>query len=305
MHPLHLPGSFFFIIITFVLIHAHKFASSVDERYEKCNRTFACGKIKNIGYPFWGSDRPDYCGFPGFQLNCRDSFAEITIMSVRYHVLGIKNEFRLLNVARPDYRGDLCSIFLFNTTLDPDGLFKFTPDTQEINLYYHCALPPLPPLTSLPSTPPTPPTPPTPIQCQGEMDEYLRHFTCNVNGVTFCGYYLTRNLSGLPDYIAKISGFLGSCGKRVVLAANQSEIQSMEERPSPSPSPSPKGENLAKALAKGFGLQWNASNSLCDRCRGSGGQCGYNTVSNKFSCYCTDRPYDTVCPTPTGQFVTT
>ncbi|GLU01584.1 hypothetical protein SLE2022_188870 [Rubroshorea leprosula] len=37
MHPLHLPWSFFlFIIITFVLIHAPKFASSMDERYLNC-----------------------------------------------------------------------------------------------------------------------------------------------------------------------------------------------------------------------------------------------------------------------------
>ncbi|GLU01579.1 hypothetical protein SLE2022_188820 [Rubroshorea leprosula] len=291
MHPLHLPGSFFvfFIIITFVLIHAPKFASSVDERYANCNRTFACGNIENIGYPFWGSGRPDYCGFPGFQLNCKDSILEITIMSATYHVLGINNQSRILNVARADYQDDLCPAFLINTTLNPD-LFEFTSDTQDINLYYHCPPHPPPPLTHPP--PPLTPIPNQEIKC-------FSHFTCNVNETTFDGYYLTRNLSELPNLASiatAISGFLGSCGEQVVLAANQSEIQSVEASPCQS------GENLAEALAKGFGLKWNANNSLCDRCTGSGGQCGYNTVSDKFSCYYSDQPYHTVCPT--GQFVT-
>ncbi|GLT65417.1 hypothetical protein SLA2020_378540 [Shorea laevis] len=136
MHPLHLRRSFFFfiIIITFVLIHAPKFASSVDERYANCNRTIACGNIDNIGYPFWDSGRPDYCGLPDFQLNCRDSILEFTIMSATYHVLGINNESQFLNVARADYLENLCPAFLINTTLNPD-LFEFTSDTQFINCW--------------------------------------------------------------------------------------------------------------------------------------------------------------------------
>ncbi|GLT65433.1 hypothetical protein SLA2020_378670 [Shorea laevis] len=286
MHPLPLPGSFFFIIIiTFVLIHAPKFASSANERYVNCNRTFACGNIGNIGYPFWGSDRPEYCGYPGFQLNCSDSTQEITIGSATYHVLEINNESRVLTVARADYLDDLCPPSLINTTLNPD-LFEFTPDAQVINLYYDCLLPPPPP--------PTPLTP-TPIP-NPETDEYFNHFTCNGYRNT-CGYYLTRNLSELPPpaHIA-ISGFLGTCGDRVVLVANKSTIQSLVTSQSLSE------ETLVDALENGFGLQWNANNSLCDQCRGSGGLCGYNNVSNKFSCYCTDRPHEAICPT--GQFVT-
>ncbi|GLU01596.1 hypothetical protein SLE2022_188980 [Rubroshorea leprosula] len=265
MHPVRLPGSFFFfiIIITFVLIHAPKFASSVDERYANCSRTFACGNIENIGYPFWGSGRPDYCGFPGFQQNCRDSILEITIMSATYHVLGINNESRFLNVARADYLEDLCTAFLINSTLNPD-LFEFTSDTQDINLHYHCP------------------------QIPNQEIGFVINFTCNVNENTFSGVYRDSNLSELT----------GVCSDRVVLAANQWGIQSVET------SQSLRWENLVEALAKGFGLQWNANNSLCDRCRGSGGECGYKTFSNKFSCYCTDLAYDTVCPTPTGRFVT-
>ncbi|KAL6324869.1 hypothetical protein AAG906_018396 [Vitis piasezkii] len=41
---------------------------------------------------------------------------------------------------------------------------------------------------------------------------------------------------------------------------------------------------LTEALKGGFGLEWNASNSLCTECVESGGQCGY--TSNQFTCYC-------------------
>ncbi|GKV16747.1 hypothetical protein SLEP1_g27343 [Rubroshorea leprosula] len=270
MHPLHLPWSFsFFIIITFVLIHAPKFASSVDERYVNCSGTFACGNIENIGYPFWGSDRPDYCGFPEFQLNCGDSIPEITIMSAKYHVLGINNESRLLTLARADYLDNPCPTSLINTTLNRD-LFEFTPDTQEINLYYRCP------------------------QITNQEIGSIINFTCNVNATTFSSVYLYSNLSEITG-VGLIAA--STCGDRVVLAANRSEIQSVEASPNPS------GKNLVEALEKGFGLQWNANNSLCDRCRGSGGQCGYNTDTDTFSCYCSDQPYDTVCPPPTAPIL--
>ncbi|GKV16745.1 hypothetical protein SLEP1_g27341 [Rubroshorea leprosula] len=142
MHPFHLPWSFFFfIIITFVLIHAPKFASPVDEHYLNSKGTFACGSIENIGYPFWGSDRPDYCAFPGFQLNCSDLTPDVRVMSATYHVLGINNENRLLTLAGTDYLDNLCPTFLINTTLNPD-LFEFTSDSQDISLYYRCPPPP-------------------------------------------------------------------------------------------------------------------------------------------------------------------
>ncbi|KAL0343368.1 UNVERIFIED_CONTAM: hypothetical protein Sangu_1224200 [Sesamum angustifolium] len=40
--------------------------------YPNCNRTFSCGPITNITYPFSGGERPAHCGFPGFSLTCRD-----------------------------------------------------------------------------------------------------------------------------------------------------------------------------------------------------------------------------------------
>ncbi|KAJ6960489.1 hypothetical protein NC653_038849 [Populus alba x Populus x berolinensis] len=54
-------------------------------------KSFDCGNIKGVGYPFLGSDRPDYCGYPGFELGCSNQDPEITIMRSTYKLLGINS----------------------------------------------------------------------------------------------------------------------------------------------------------------------------------------------------------------------
>ncbi|CAL9012715.1 unnamed protein product [Prunus brigantina] len=49
-------------------------------------------------------------------------------------------------------------------------------------------------------------------------------------------------------------------------------------------------DNLVAVLDSGFWLTWDASNNLCKQCNGSGGQCGYNTSTAEFTCYCKDGP---------------
>ncbi|GLU10763.1 hypothetical protein SLE2022_275480 [Rubroshorea leprosula] len=239
----------------------------MDEHYVNCGRTISCGNIDNIGYPFWGSDRPEYCGFPGFELNCSGTDPEITISLATYQVLQINKESRVLTVARADYEYTLCPNLLINTTRNPD-LFEYSSDTLNITLYYGC--------------------PTVSNQIKGLSNQS----DCYMNGTSFSYYYLARNFSGFEGdpIVTEITSSLSRCNNMVFLAANQSEIWSLETTLSPS------SDALVNALSKGFGLVWNANNSLCDRCTKSGGKCGYNKISDKFSCYCTDKPYDTACP---------
>ncbi|KAJ6735033.1 LEAF RUST 10 DISEASE-RESISTANCE LOCUS RECEPTOR-LIKE PROTEIN KINASE-LIKE 1.4 [Salix purpurea] len=51
-------------IIALVCGSAPAFADD-DERYLNCMNSFDCGNITGAGYPFSGSDRPGYCGYPG------------------------------------------------------------------------------------------------------------------------------------------------------------------------------------------------------------------------------------------------
>uniref|UniRef100_A0A6N2LVA0 non-specific serine/threonine protein kinase n=1 Tax=Salix viminalis TaxID=40686 RepID=A0A6N2LVA0_SALVM len=108
-----------------------------EERYLNCRNLFDCGNIKGIGYPFSGSNRPDYCGYPGFELNCSNQDPEITIIQSTYRVLGMNKQSRTLDVARTDYTENLCPTLLFNTTLNPN-LLSYTKDAHNITIYYGC-----------------------------------------------------------------------------------------------------------------------------------------------------------------------
>ncbi|GKU97615.1 hypothetical protein SLEP1_g10742 [Rubroshorea leprosula] len=257
---------FFFLFVTLVLILASRPAFAMDEHYVNCGKTISCGNIDNIAYPFWSSDRPEYCGFPGFELNCSGTDPEITISLATYQVLQINEESGVLTVARADYEDTLCPNSLINTTRIPD-LFEYSSDTLNITLYCGC--------------------PTVSNQIKGLSNQ----FDCDMNGNPSC-YYLARNFSGFEGdpIVTEVTSSLGRCSNSVILAANKSEIGSLETTVSPS------SDALMNALSKGFGLVWNANNNLCDRCTKSGGNCGYNTTYNKFSCYCTDKPYDTACP---------
>src|ERR1044072_4381013 len=50
----------------------------------------------------------------------------------------------------------------------------------------------------------------------------------------------------------------------------------------------------------GFGMEWNANNTLCDECRNSGGYCGYDPSSSDFTCYCRGRSFPSSCRS--GQY---
>nr|TKS00425.1 putative receptor-like protein kinase [Populus alba] len=79
-----------------------------------------------------------------------------------------------------------------------------------------------------------------------------------------------------------------SCNiSRTDMVAYASAVRSIESHPT--------AANLTNALHQGFWLQWTANDSLCNKCKFSGGRCGYNTDTSKFTCYCQDQPYATTC----------
>ncbi|KAB5516617.1 hypothetical protein DKX38_027265 [Salix brachista] len=47
--------------------------SDDDERYLSCMKSFDCGNISGAGYPFSGSDRPGYCGYPDYLATCNNN----------------------------------------------------------------------------------------------------------------------------------------------------------------------------------------------------------------------------------------
>ncbi|KAI5559276.1 hypothetical protein BDE02_17G099000 [Populus trichocarpa] len=251
-----------FLIITFVHAPSSAFAND-DERYVSCSNSLDCGNIKGVGYPFWGSNRPDYCGYPELKLDCSDQDPEITIEKLTYKVLGIDNQTRTLSVARKDYAENVCPTLILNTTWIPN-LLNYTSDDHNITIYYGC---------------PTQGAPTLPLVPQ---------FPCYINATEMTGYFTAvANLSDLGSSASNLISYLASCKDSIKVPVRESAfLQS---------SSAPNLTQLLGVLNQGFGLEWNASNSLCDTCQLSGGQCGYNQTTTAFTCYCKDQPQQFSC----------
>ncbi|KAG2710744.1 hypothetical protein I3760_04G042800 [Carya illinoinensis] len=255
------PATFFFIIIAITLVqfpvpfvHA---ADDQGQRYDNCSATFACATISDLSYPFWGSNRPDYCGYPGFQLNCSGDVPLLNVTDMYYRVFEINSAARSLKVARLDYWNTICPATYANTTVDRSTLFSHTPATNNLTLYYQC-------LASAPLF--------TTQTTEGFS------FTCDGNGNEVTGYYSRSSLAA-----DAINNLLGLCEKNVKVPV------------STEPSSLTAEEAVREAIDGGFTLDWNANNSMCDRCEGSGGQCGFNTSTNAFACHCKTGSFPETC----------
>ncbi|KAL0343369.1 UNVERIFIED_CONTAM: LEAF RUST 10 DISEASE-RESISTANCE LOCUS RECEPTOR-LIKE PROTEIN KINASE-like 2.1, partial [Sesamum angustifolium] len=94
------------LILTIVLlIQLPSYSCQNDPLYQTCSQPFQCGSLGEIGYPFWGGNRPVSCGYPGFQINCQSNVPFLNISSTSYRVLQVDNTTQTLRVSREDLWG--------------------------------------------------------------------------------------------------------------------------------------------------------------------------------------------------------
>lgn len=108
-----------------------------NEPHTKCGVLFNCRKLTGIGFPFWGGDRPEECGYPGLKLDCENATTTIQINKVKYLVLDLNQETQLLKITRNDLSQSLCPQELANTTLD-SGLFEYASGYVNLTFLYGC-----------------------------------------------------------------------------------------------------------------------------------------------------------------------
>ncbi|KAH9675694.1 LEAF RUST 10 DISEASE-RESISTANCE LOCUS RECEPTOR-LIKE PROTEIN KINASE-like 2.1 [Citrus sinensis] len=275
---LHLgPSMFglFFFVINIIFVHVPPPVSANYEEYKNCSGPFRCANRDDIGYPFWGGNRPEYCGYPGFELNCEEDVPEINILNITYKVLKFDEARRIITVAREDYWDQYCPSNLVDTALN-FSLFNYTPATGNLTLYYSC-----------------------PANLMNDMlvkpllGPY--EFRCNSDESNAAdNYYYSWEFSSIfnKSLIEAMKAYLGRCGKSVLLPLQQPTVEYLVKNPA--------SENLARALREGFGLQWFANNSLCDTCEQSKGECAYSARTGQFNCYCPDKAYADSCPPQEG-----
>ncbi|KAL0332462.1 UNVERIFIED_CONTAM: LEAF RUST 10 DISEASE-RESISTANCE LOCUS RECEPTOR-LIKE PROTEIN KINASE-like 1.3 [Sesamum calycinum] len=249
------------LILTIVLlIQLPSYSCQNDPLYQTCSQPFQCGSLGEIGYPFWGGNRPVSCGYPGFQINCQSNVPFLNISSTSYRVLQVDNTTQTLRVSRDDLWGTICPTLLFNTTLN-FSLFSYSSaaNDQNITLYYGCGnnQGPLP-------------TPTFPNQ-----------FNCNVNESNSWSFYLATDASGPGN------GF--TCNSNIYVPVNRTAARDLAI-------PATASTNLLQeAIRSGFSIQWSANNENCNGCARSGGLCGSNEGTAAFACYCADRVHELTC----------
>ncbi|KAK9091769.1 hypothetical protein Sjap_024946 [Stephania japonica] len=220
-----------------------------DPKYRNCSHRFECGGIRDVGYPFWGDGRADYCGgHVGYQLYCnRDNdqsagIPEIVINSVRYQVLSMSGSSKSMSIARSDFMDDPCPANYNNSTLDT-SVFEYSAANNTVNLtlFYECE-----PSTSGPS--------------------YVKQFTCSTSSSLTTNYFDIRE-----------ERIISTCRhKNMIAQVSKAGFDRLRSVPS----------ILGQVLKDGFDVEYVVDVSKCKACVDSGGQCGFDSASQRPTCFC-------------------
>ncbi|KAF8010325.1 hypothetical protein BT93_J1064 [Corymbia citriodora subsp. variegata] len=110
-----------------------------DVHYTACGCSFNCGTVANIAYPFWGGGRPQFCGLPGFKVECyEDEFPIFEYQAQKYRVLKIDRHLRTMTITRMDLMDDPCLREFRNTSMMDSTLFHMTPAVRNLSIFYGC-----------------------------------------------------------------------------------------------------------------------------------------------------------------------
>ncbi|XP_052204431.1 LEAF RUST 10 DISEASE-RESISTANCE LOCUS RECEPTOR-LIKE PROTEIN KINASE-like 1.2 isoform X3 [Diospyros lotus] len=197
MHPNLLQNSFhgFILLLFLASISIRSSLCRMDFRYSNCSEPYACGKISNISFPFWGANRAEYCGLPAYELGCESDVPTIAISSERFRVLDINLLARTITVAREDLWNNSCPPRLINTTINFQH-FSYGSVLRNLTLFYGCPfhLAPVPGLWSWRN--------------------------CTINVTTSTVYYATTSMTIDPNAV--------SCDTSVGVPVFESAAQALE-----------------------------------------------------------------------------
>ncbi|KAL8476658.1 hypothetical protein ACS0TY_029084 [Phlomoides rotata] len=250
--PMPLSLSSLLITLTAASMTAAYAQPPTTATYPSCNRTFSCGSIVNITYPFTGGDRPSHCGLPEFRLSCRDNTTtELTSGSITYQVLELDQIERTLILSRSDLYNNTCPSQFHNSTLDYTLFSSDGPENEDLTLFYGCNT------TGLP------------------IWNHNR-FTCDSKGLNYSdAYYLIGPVP--PDPVIK--SVHCSISISVPVLEDVGDQLSFSQL------------SLGEALMQGFLVNYSSPyQSTCHECSRLGGQCGYDSSLHQPVCVCGDRP---------------
>ena len=106
--------------------------------YSLCSQQpYKCGGLFDIDYPFWGENRPHYCGGGDqFYLTCETGqLTSIQIGSQKFRVEHIDTQDYMMRMVPLPREYEFCSL-PFNFSLSP--LFWYSESVNNITIFYNC-----------------------------------------------------------------------------------------------------------------------------------------------------------------------
>lgn len=250
MHPYFL----LFTTTIFILIYIPGSFCQDDERYRSCGEPFRCGSM-DIGYPFWGGRKPEYCGHPSFEISCEGNIPKIAIESTRYEVIDIDAPNRIVTLARDDLRSSICLDNPKNASFDLNT-FSYVSSDLNITLYFGC---------TVRSGLQVPPSSPNRFNCDNNM----------------FGIY---TLIDVPFDISLVT-----CLEGIIARVNQTNAVALA---SPTASVEVLRRAIAGGFSVNWTA---GIDSKCQQCERSGGRCGSNPDSGDFACHCLNGIHSNDC----------
>ncbi|KAJ6672638.1 hypothetical protein OIU85_013924 [Salix viminalis] len=254
--------------VFFVLILlSTSYGDDDNKEYRTCKKHFSCGVFSDLSYPFWGGDRPEFCGHKGFELKCeKDQFPVIVStdqkLEFRLSRLDQPSKMMTLQLENPtDYICPTKSLAISNTPTDIH-VFGYDLNLQNLNLLYNCTVSSSAPQKN------------TISNCSGNSfyasDEFLEN--SGVLNHTQCIFIIK-----IPIPSASFDRLTGDRA------------------------------DLERVLAEKFNVsyKYDQGPSICDACMASKGICGTNMSdpNREFLCLCRDHPYSYVCKGMIAKFI--
>ncbi|MCL7026716.1 hypothetical protein MKW94_028021 [Papaver nudicaule] len=221
------------LIAIIIALNSIELASSLDQRFADCKPKH-CGNGLFISYPFWIEN--DYCGYPGFQVTCKNNEPILYAAGYDYIIRDISYANRSFLVVNPVAYNAACPVPFRNSTFTDQSPFTTGSGVQTLSFFYNC--------TNFSHT---------------LYDKYI--YPVNTSCVTF-----------LPD--PKHFSFAGfvPAGKSVYdMLTCQTPVNIPVEEDS-SLRTLGQVNGYLPLLTKGFTLEWNKP--PCSDCEASGGYCG-------------------------------
>ncbi|XP_008229261.1 PREDICTED: LEAF RUST 10 DISEASE-RESISTANCE LOCUS RECEPTOR-LIKE PROTEIN KINASE-like 1.4 isoform X3 [Prunus mume] len=239
MHTLLLQSLFPLLLITsFLSINIELSLCQDNEQYTNCSEAINCGGIGGISYPFWGVNRANYCGLPGFEVKCLENAPIINMSNVNYRILKTNSSAPSVTVARQDYWGTLCPPTYVNTSIN-FSLFNYPSGLTNMTFYYACN---------------------TTITIPGLGDNYTSQ-VCSTNNGDITVWSFTQSLP--VDLVAT-----RVCAAGVSVPVFTTAAQALEANRT----------TIQEAVEEGFELGLEIDNVECNSCVESGGKCGVNAT---------------------------